>query len=126
MGGAGFGSTIESKVMEETAVSLGVNRQDILIDTNSKDTKDQAIVAKKLVGNEQFVIVTSAAHMPRVMALFQKQGLTPIPAPTDFRFKKREGISPGLFFPNAGELWKSEREIHEYLGLIWAKLRRQT
>ena len=126
MGGAGFGSMVESKVMAETAVSLGVNRQDILIETKSRDTKDQAREVKNIVGAERFVIVTSAAHMPRVIALFKKQGLTPIPAPTDFSIKNWEGISPGAFFPHAVELWKSERIIHEYLGLMWAKLRGQT
>ena len=125
MGGAGFGSAAESKVMAETAVSLGVSRQDIFIETNSRDTKDQARDIKKIVGSERFIIVTSAAHMPRVMTLFKKQGLAPIPAPADFGFKKREGISPGIFFPSAKELWKSERSVHEYLGLIWAMLRGQ-
>jgi len=71
-----------------TAVSLGVNWQDIYLDHLSKDSKDQAKEVKKIVGNHRFLLVTSAAHMPRVMALFAKQGLTPIPAPTNYRVKK--------------------------------------
>jgi uncharacterized SAM-binding protein YcdF (DUF218 family) len=125
MGGAGFGSTVASEVMAETAVSLGVNRHDILIETNSRDTKDQARDVKKIVGPERFVIVTSAVHMPRVIALFKNQGLTPIPAPTDFWIKKRQDITPSIFFPGADNLKMTERVVHEYLGLIWAKLRGQ-
>jgi uncharacterized SAM-binding protein YcdF (DUF218 family) len=124
-GGAVFGMVTEAAVMAETAVSLGVNRQDLLLDTRSKDSKDQAREVKKIVGSRRFILVTSAAHMPRVMALFEKQGLTSIPAPTDFRIKKRQHISPGMFFPWANNLRKAEYAIHEYLGLIWAKLRRQ-
>jgi uncharacterized SAM-binding protein YcdF (DUF218 family) len=124
-GGAVFGTVTEAAVMAETAVSLGVNRQDLLLDTRSKDSKDQAREVKNTVGSRRFILVTSAAHMPRVMALFEKQGLTPIPAPTDFRIKKRQHISPGMFFPGANNLRKAEYAIHEYLGLIWAKLRRQ-
>ena len=126
MGGAGFGSTVESEVMAETAVSLGVNRQGILIETNSRDTEDQAREVKKIVGSERFVIVTSALHMPRVMALFKKQGLRPIPAPTDFWIKKTSGFHPKNYFPGADNLKMTERVVHEYLGLIWAKLRGQT
>ncbi len=124
-GGAVFGTVTEAGVMAETAVSLGVSRQDLHLDTRSQDSKDQAKEVKKIVGNRRFILVTSAAHMPRVMALFEKQGLTPIPAPTDYRIKKRQPISPGMFFPGSNNLRSAEYAIHEYLGLIWAKLRGQ-
>ena len=124
-GGAVFGTVTEAAVMAETAVSLGVNGQELQLDTRSQDSKDQAKEVKKIVGIRRFILVTSAAHMPRVMALFEKQGLTPIPAPTDYQIKKRQHISPGMFFPGSNNLRKAEYAIHEYLGLIWAKLRGQ-
>jgi hypothetical protein len=34
-------------------------------------------------------------------------------------------LYPGMFFPSAGHLHKSERAFHEYLGMAWAKLRGQ-
>ena len=124
-GGAVFGMVSEAAVMAETAVSLGVNRAELYLDKRSKDSKDQAQEVKKIVGSGGFILVTSAAHMPRVMALFEKQGLTPIPAPTNYQVKKRQHISPGMFFPGSSNLRKAEYAIHEYLGLIWAKLRGQ-
>ncbi len=124
-GGAVFGPVAEAEVMAEAAVSLGTNRQALYLDARSKDSKDQAKEVKKIVGSRRFILVTTAAHMPRVMALFEKQGLMPIPAPTDFQIKKRQHISPGMFFPSANSLRKAEYAIHEYLGLIWAKLRGQ-
>jgi hypothetical protein len=56
------------------------------------------------------------------MALFQKSGMKPIPAPTDYLVKERQGVNPGVFFPNADSLCKMERVFHEYLGLAWEKL----
>ena len=124
-GGAVFGTVSEAEVMAEAAVSLGTDRQALYLDAHSKDSKDQAREVKKIVGSKGFILVTTAAHMPRVMALFKKQGLVPIPAPTGFQIKKRQDISPSLFFPSADNLRKAKYAIHEYLGLIWAKLRGQ-
>ena len=124
-GGAPFDAVSEAEVMAEAAVSLGTNRQALYLDTYSRDSKDQAKEVKKIVGSRRFILVTTAAHMPRVMALFEKQGLMPIPAPTDFRINKRQHISPAMFFPWANNLRQAEFAIHEYLGLIWAKLRGQ-
>jgi len=77
------------------------------------------------VGNEKFILVTSASHMPRSMALFEKLDMQPIPAPTDYGVRKRQGVSPGMFFPSADNLRKAEKAFHEYLGLAWGKIRGQ-
>ncbi len=124
-GGVVFDPVSEAKTMADVAISIGVNQRSLLLETVSKDTKDQARNIKKITGNNRFILVTSASHMPRSMALFRKLGMKPIPAPTDYRIKKLQGIHPGSFFPSAMELRKMERAFHEYLGLAWAKLRGQ-
>jgi uncharacterized SAM-binding protein YcdF (DUF218 family) len=63
--------------------------------------------------------------MPRAVALFERLGMEPIPAPTDFWIKKRQGLSPGMFFPSADGLRKAERAFYEYMGVVWSKLRGQ-
>ncbi|MEE9555831.1 MAG: ElyC/SanA/YdcF family protein, partial [Candidatus Adiutricales bacterium] len=89
-------------------------------------TKDQARIIKKIVGSERVILVTSASHMPRSMALFEKQGMRPIPAPTNFLAVKRsEKRKLKDFLPTAGAAFKTERAFHEYLGLAWAKIRGQ-
>ena len=62
--------------------------------------------------------------MPRSIALFKKQKMHPVPAPTDHWIQKATS-SPSRFFPNAMNIKKAEKVIKEYLGLIWAKLRGQ-
>jgi len=111
--------------MADLALLLGVNKENIILEDASKDTKDQAILIKGILGNDKFVLVTSASHMPRSMALFRKQGMDPIPAPTEHLVKERKNISPGMFFPGASNLRKVERAFHEYLGFLWGKMRGQ-
>ena len=94
----------EAEVMARIAVLLGVKPQDIRLETDSRDTADEAEIIAKMIGREKFILVTSAAHMPRSMALFRKRGLQPIPAPADFLVREAQGPDPGRFFP-APHLW---------------------
>jgi len=124
-GGAVFDPVPESKVMAGVAEVMGIGENRLVLEKLSKDTKDQARLIHEIVGDERFILVTSASHMPRSMALFQKLGMKPIPAPADYWVKKRHRISPGVLFPNADSLRKMERVFYEYLGLGWAWLRGQ-
>jgi len=124
-GGSVFSTITDAKVMADVAVALGMDAKDLVLESESKDTKDQARLVHKIVGDSRFILVTSASHMPRSMALFQKKGMQPIPAPTGHIVKKRQKITPSMFYPNAGRIEKTERAFYEYLGLAWAKLRGQ-
>jgi len=112
-------------VMAGVAKIMGIGDNKLILEELSKDTKDQARLIHKIVGDERFILVTSASHMPRSMALFQKLGMKPIPAPTDYMVKESQGISFGIFFPSAGSLQKMEMVFHEYLGFGWAWIRGQ-
>jgi len=126
-GRSGFeGITPMAEVMGDVAVEWGVKPDDMIIEAEAADTKDHPVFVKEIVGSEPFILVTSASHMPRAMALFRKYGMAPIPAPTDYMVKEREGgLTPGVFFPDADSLEKAERTVHEYLGMVWGKLRSQ-
>jgi len=108
---------------QKTATMLknaGVQAKDILMQTGAKDTKEEAKALKNRLGSESFLLVTSAYHMPRSMMLFKNEGLNPIAAPTYFNNEKESGVT---------SVWKSkqlrntERAWHEYLGLLWEKLK---
>lgn len=103
-------------------IELGIPQKDIIIHHQPKDTKEEAIKIKKVLGKNKFILITSAYHMPRAIALFKKEGLNPIPAPTDFKIKKTDNA---FSIPKGGNLKKTEQSWHEYLGIIWAKLRGQ-
>lgn len=101
---------------------IGIPKEDIIIHSKPKDTKEEAIKIKELLEETPFFLITSAYHMPRAMALFKQEGLNPIPAPTDFKIKDSDKV---LSTPNGKNLQKTEIAWHEYLGLLWSKLRGQ-
>jgi uncharacterized SAM-binding protein YcdF (DUF218 family) len=122
-GGAVYQTVPEAELMAEAARDLGVDEKDILIESASRDTEEQARRIRGIVGRDKLVLVTSAVHMPRAMALFKKEQMTPVPAPAGVCVKNPPPLSPGDFYPGAETLWKSETAFHEYLGVVWAKMR---
>ncbi|MFH2044916.1 MAG: ElyC/SanA/YdcF family protein [Pseudomonadota bacterium] len=122
-GGGAFDSVPESKVMANAALDLGVDNNKIILESESLDTESQALFIKKIVGDDKFILVTSAFHMQRSMAIFQKAGMNPIPAPVGHLVKKAERINPFMYFPDSTEIKKMELAVHEYLGLFWLKIR---
>lgn len=118
MSGRGYGDLpTEAAVMQQAAEALGVPAPDILQEGQSDDTADEARLVHPLVGNDRIVLVTSAVHMERSVRLFEKQGMTVIPAPA--------GFWPEHFnlWPNTERLGWVEGAEHERLGLLWSRLR---
>jgi uncharacterized SAM-binding protein YcdF (DUF218 family) len=110
-----------SSKMARIATGLGVNPMDIVQESFSKDTKDEARIIKSMIHETPFVLVTSAYHMPRSMALFKTQGMHPIPAPTGRHILPDERyLRPDWFFPNANNIMTAEIVLHEVLGIISA------
>jgi len=101
--------------------ALGIPKEDVLVHPKPKDTKEEAIKIKKVLKEQAFILVTSAYHMPRAMAIFEKEGLHPIAAPTNFKVNKTDYLS----FPGVDNLKDTTTAIHEYVGILWAKLRGQ-
>ena len=123
-GGTFLGRTSDAQKMADVAKMLGVSDADIVLERESKDTKDQAVLLGPVLQTNRFILVTSAAHMPRSIALFNKEGMRPSAAPTGHHVEKRAVQDPRIYFPCGPALRKSETAIYEYLGLIWAKYRK--
>jgi len=121
-GGAVFDPVPHARVMALAAASLGVDEQRIVILDEARDTAEEAAALKKLLGQERFVLVTSASHMPRAMLLFQAAGMHPVAAPADYLVKDSKAAHPGDYFPSAAALRRTERAVYEYLGLLWARV----
>ncbi len=122
-GGAVNDPTPEAEVMGSLARSLGVDPGRLVLESVSRDTEEQARMIKSMLGKQKFILVDSASHLTRTMALFQKQGLNPIPAPVGPTIGNNHSIHFFSCFPRASRLQGSEDAMHEYLGLAWAWLR---
>lgn len=115
-GYAGDDKVPHALVLRDVAISLGVPFSDIITQEEAKDTQEEAEHAKKTIDKDRFILVTSAAHMPRAMKIFESAWLNPIAAPTDYLSKEDGSFAR---FPRAVEIRKTESAMHEYIGTLW-------
>ncbi|HOG17778.1 MAG TPA: ElyC/SanA/YdcF family protein [Syntrophales bacterium] len=121
-GGTYLEEESDAEVMAILAEAMGVPRQILLLEKDSKDTFAQARLIRPIVRSDPFILVTSASHMPRSMAVFRKSGMNPVAAPTDFRILRTKSPFHTKFLPAAAHLRNSEGAVYEYLGLVWYRL----
>jgi uncharacterized SAM-binding protein YcdF (DUF218 family) len=77
----------------------------------------------KAIGQQPFLLVTSASHLPRAMRFFQHQGLKPIPAPAN-QMAVESPLNPWeKALPSPLWLMHSDRVGYETLGRIWQWLK---
>jgi len=119
-GGKGFDEQAEATTMGEVLAGLGVNLGDLVSEVASNDTRNQARNVKAIVGTNEFILVTSAYHVPRATRLFRIEGLHPAVAPVGHLVKGPQWTNPGTYFPNGSALQRTERAFHEFLGLAWS------
>jgi uncharacterized SAM-binding protein YcdF (DUF218 family) len=109
-------------VLAENAKVLGVARDDIIIESESVDTADEAQRLQAMVSTNSIVLVTSATHMPRSVGLFRSQGISTLPASAEHLTLIRP-LDFELLFPSGRNLRRTERAVYEYLGLLWETIR---
>lgn len=119
------GPPAQAETMGKIAISLGIKQQDIILEKHSRDTEQEAQFIKPTVGTTPFLMVTSAAHMPRAMDLFRSLGMKPIAAPTDYLVKPGASLISDEIYPGPAGLSEATRTVYEYLGIEWEKLRGQ-
>ncbi len=105
-----FGSgPTEAAAMKEWAVRLGVPSEAILTDDRARTTYENAIGTKRLLGEKtSILLVTSAGHLLRATALFEKQGFRVTPSACGFHLKDR-----------ASDMW-NHLTIFDLLPTSWA------
>ncbi len=68
-------------------------------------------------------LVTHFWHMPRAVAAFQHAGLEVVPAPMGFAFREPGRRDFTLLVPSAAVLYSAYLLVHEWIGLLWYRLR---
>ncbi|MDD5686717.1 MAG: YdcF family protein [Elusimicrobia bacterium] len=105
---------------------FGINSAKILMDTKSKNTHDNAVNVKELLEKYKLkptiILVTSAYHMPRSVLIFEKQGFTVYPAPTDYYADKDFQLKIYTCLPDSGALVINTTVLHEYYGILAYKI----
>ena len=130
-GGSGsleFPEKREAVYVEKYLKSIGFPDSVLIIENESRNTYENATFTKKILDSLKlkgpFLLVTSAYHMPRSMAVFKKAGYTSlIPYVTNRSSGKRRYTFDHLFIPNPGSMFSLELLIHEWVGYLTYKLK---
>lgn len=121
--GKGWAALTEAKAMRKLAVSLGVPFDRVIIEEKSQNTIDHPYYLEDLLGKKPFVLVTSALHMPRAMALFESANLKPIPAPTGhILLGEYEIFNMKIPFSTGDNLAAIDAYFLEFWGIVWGRL----
>jgi len=101
---------------------MGVAPQRLLFESASRTTYENAVMSAVLPGVDKtrpWLLVTSAWHMPRAMATFEKAGWNVTAYPVDFR---TGNATPWTRYSLGGGSGKWNLALHEYLGLLAYRL----
>lgn len=127
--------TSPAQDMADLLQSLGVPKQVLWLEPDSRNTYENAVFSAKILeqaGVEEILLVTSAWHMHRAEKLFEAQGLKVIPAPVDFMVTQRDWESSWKadwksqminLIPSAGSLAATSLIMKEYYGILVYELR---
>ena len=118
---------LEGDVLAPRAVALGVPPERVRTTGRVLNTAQEAEAVAALLAAEgsgdgtHVLLVTSAFHVPRARAVFERQGLRVTPFPVDFQVHADRRASWRDLVPSAGALYDTERSLREWLGrLVYA------
>ena len=112
-------------VVTAVARHIGVDPDKMIMEDRPRDTFEEAQFLRMILGDEPFVLVTSAAHMKRAIEVFRSFKMKPLPAPTNFVFKNKMTFLNGAWLPTCGNLEISRRVFYEWLGRLWGTLKKR-
>ncbi|MFH0799609.1 MAG: YdcF family protein [Pseudomonadota bacterium] len=109
----------------EVLIELGAPPDAVLPEDKARNTHENATLVKKLMDERHLgahiLLVTSAMHMPRSVAVFEKAGFSVTPAPADYTIEDAP-YTWYSFLPRADLLGLSTDAIKEWLGIAAYKL----
>jgi uncharacterized SAM-binding protein YcdF (DUF218 family) len=100
----------------------------LIIEASSRNTYENAVFTKRILDSlnlkGKYLLVTSAYHMPRAMAVFKKAGYTDlVPYITNKSSGKRRFTPDHLLLPNPYALYSLQFLIHEWTGFLIYKIK---
>jgi len=112
----------EGETLKKYALEMGVPDTAIKVSGLVTTTEDESKEVRKLLPNTKtIVLVTSAFHMPRSQALFERQGFEVISFPVDSKVSF-EATTILDYLPEADSFRKSETGIRELVGRLFYRL----
>ena len=118
------GQLRESNAVAPWLQGSGIDLDRVFFDSSSNNTCASGSNLKQKLSpaaDEEWILVTTASHMPRAMACFRAVNWGVVPYPTDYR------TGPDVFlFDLVGNLDKVDVAAHEWLGLLYYRVTQRT
>ena len=113
----------EAPEMKRLVHRLGVPDQAILLEERSRNTYENAVNAKQLFHGRSILLVTSAYHLPRAVAIFARQGFQVTPVPCGYETRDRPGqgfdrLNVMDFLPSYRALEMTTHAVDELAGIM--------
>ena len=127
--------TTPAEDMKQILTLMEVPESAMWLQPKSQNTYEDALYSSQMLkekGIKRILLVTSAMHMPRSVALFEHQGIEVIPAPTDYgvteagwnNFLSLDPLSLLVnLTPNTSSLSLTTNILKEYIGMFVYHLR---
>ncbi len=128
------GGSSPADQMAAILIEIGIPQEALWLETESQNTYENALNSRAILeekGINRILLVTSAMHLPRAVAVFEKQGFEVVPLPVDFTITDSvSGAGRGAslqsrvmaILPSAGNLSLTTNALKEYLGFLVYKL----
>ncbi len=117
----------ESNLAQKYLHDIGVKPEDLLIENQSRNTRENAVFSKQLLEkqgltNPKYLVITSAFHMPRSIGCFKKVGINAQPFPAHFTADKLTIEPQTWLIPNPDLIRNWETFIKEWIGYVVYKM----
>jgi uncharacterized SAM-binding protein YcdF (DUF218 family) len=111
----------EASQLKKDLISLGIPEEDILVESKSRNTHENAQQTKLLIqkfglSKQKNLLITSSMHMRRALASYEKEGIHCDPYTTDHYIIHSESISILEFIPSQKALIMWNKLIKEWVG----------
>lgn len=110
----------ESEAIRAAVVAAGVPAERVIEESKSRTTRDEARILAPLLkarGAKRFLLVTSATHMRRSLAVFHAEGLEPIPAIAPVRSDHLPPLP--VLLPNDESRHLSDGALYDYAATMY-------
>jgi uncharacterized SAM-binding protein YcdF (DUF218 family) len=114
----------EALQMKEVLVKWGIPKNDIITETTSRNTYENAVETKKVLNRSypqfhSFVLITSGRHMRRALACYEEQGLHCTPYSTDlYTGPTRSYTFDEFIVPDVSTMYDWNGLIKEWFGYV--------
>jgi uncharacterized SAM-binding protein YcdF (DUF218 family) len=119
-----YKSSSEAEGAAALLTSLGVPREQIILEAAARDTYENAVFLKEELGKAgelgpgaRWVLITSAYHMPRAMGSFRAAGFQVEPWPVDYRTRGSADLTRPFDKVSEG-LRRVDVAMREWVGLV--------